>query len=94
MSQKPSLPQPAKSVSQALTPGHGDTNHTIDPVFRVVGWSARENFADLLPDEAPQIEHAPVKQIGATYTTGRRPVEAEPLGDNEPLSADFEPPEF
>jgi hypothetical protein len=37
-------------------PKRNDPNHNIDPVFSIVGWSARENFAELLPPPAELLE--------------------------------------
>jgi hypothetical protein len=58
-----------------------DKNGNIDPVFKVIGWSDRGNFGELLalPDAsgggAPAIEHQPAK----TST-------AELIGDNIPFA--------
>lgn len=34
---------------------HNDKNGNVDPTFRITGWTARENFRDLLPDEPPAL---------------------------------------
>jgi hypothetical protein len=43
------------------TKERGDANGNIDPVFKLVGWSARGNFQELLPPsavEAPALEYS------------------------------------
>jgi hypothetical protein len=65
------------------TKERGDANGNIDPVFRIVGWSDRGNFQDLLaPEPAPAIAPptAPV-----LLPTPKQPALAEIIKDDIPF---------
>ena len=58
-------------VVTLATKERGDANNCIDPVFKICGWSARENFPELaapIPPKAPAIPFVPRTDVKPQIT--------------------------
>jgi hypothetical protein len=66
------------------TKAQGDENRNIDPIFRIVAWSDRSNFAELLPpppeEGAAAIAYSPPKAAAMNA-----PRVAELINDDVPF---------
>jgi hypothetical protein len=60
------------------TKERGDANGNIDPVFKIVGWSNRENFQELLP---PPVE----AQAAIAFAPAAKKAAAEIVNDEIPF---------
>jgi hypothetical protein len=82
-------------ICQLGTKERGDENRNIDPVFKIIGWSDRSNFGELLapPDNSDRgggaqaaIENRAAKTSAATIELqATKPRTAELIGDDIPF---------
>jgi hypothetical protein len=67
-------------IVSLTTRERGDANSNIDPAFKIVNWSSRENFPELAPPTAPQAAAIPF-----VPRTDVKPRIAEIINDDIPF---------